>query len=374
MATFTFSEANGTTIESIDSKWAGDTTAVEVQSGVLQKVSAPTVVAQCYYENGHGAYQSSQCVWKAGTATGNIRTTAVQVVGAQRGYEARMTSNTTIELRRNAVYVTDAAHGLDPTAADYTIKIETSDAGGGSTYVRVYVNGVQKISSTDASPVTGGYPAFRIANATAVTESQLDSWTDGVPVGPSITDVNTDEALSPGETATITGTGFGATQGAGGVKLTQEAGALESALTIIDWSDTEITATVNLGGLSFNATTSLVVTDDAAATGSIAVTFPPATGYAAVTLSGYPGTGYVIGEDASPAVVDGDQVEYESTASSGAGVTVNADGTFVLDTVDPATFSYRVRDNTDNTWSSWGTIRVNMAGGAVVTCRRRGRR
>ena len=193
------------------------------------------------------------------------------------------------------------------------------------------------------------------------------AWLDAASSGPSVTAVNTDEALSPGETATITGTGFGATQGAGGVKLTQEAGALESALTGITWGgDTSITGTVALGGLSYGATTSLVVTDDAAATGSIAVTFPPATGYAAVTLSGYPGTGYVIGEDASPAVVDGDQVEYESTASSGAGVTVNADGTFVLDTVDPATFSYRVRDNTDNTWSSWGTIRVNMGSGSLI--------
>ena len=188
------------------------------------------------------------------------------------------------------------------------------------------------------------------------------------PTGPTVTDVNTDEALSPGEAITITGTAFGASQGAGGVAITQESGAVSSAVTITGWADTSITGTVALGGLSYGATTSLVVTDNAAATGSIAVTFVPATGYSYVTLSGYPGTGYVIGEDASPAVVDGDQVEYQSTASSGAGVTVNADGTFVLSTTDPASFSYRVRDNTDNTWSSWGTIRVNMPnqGGAGI--------
>ena len=208
----------------------------------------------------------------------------------------------------------------------------------------------------------GGEFEYNIETGTTGT-AYVHAWLDAATAGPTITDVNTDEALSPGETATITGTGFGATQGAGGVKLTQEAGALESALTGITWGgDTSITGTVALGGLSYGATTSLVVTDNAAATGSIAVTFVPATGYSYVTLSGYPGTGYVIGEDASPAVVDGDQVEYESTASSGATVTVNADGTFVLSTTDPGSFQYRVRDNTDNTWSLWATIGVNLVG------------
>ena len=59
--------------------------------------------------------------------------------------------------------------------------------------------------------------------------------------------------------------------------------------------------------------------------------------------------------------MDGDQVEYESTASSGAGVTVNADGTFVLDTVDPGHFQYRVREDATDTWSEWATIYVNEA-------------
>ncbi len=235
------------------------------------------------------------------------------------------------------------------------------------------------ISATNVSLFTAyiGPNTFSASNLTG-SSALAGTWTDNssgssrfsiyaetqtAATGPTITDVNTDEALSPGETATITGTGFGATQGAGGVKLTQEAGALESALTGITWGgDTSITGTVALGGLSYGATTSLVVTDNAAATGSIAVTFVPATGYSYVTLSGYPGTGYVIGEDASPAVVDGDQVEYESTASSGAGVTVNADGTFVLDTVDPAYFRYRVRENATDTWSDWARIVINING------------
>ncbi len=253
-------------------------------------------------------------------------------------------------------------------AINQVVRLEAT--GGATTSLKVYFDGVQQGStySDSSSPITSG--SAGIAGAGQVATTSMLDWTAGnLASGPTITDVNTDEALSPGETATITGTGFGATQGTGGVKLTQEAGALESALTGITWGgDTSITGTVALGGLSYGATTSLVVTDNAAATGSIAVTFVPATGYSYVTLSGYPGTGYVIGEDASPAVVDGDQVEYESTASSGATVTVNADGTFVLSTTDPASFSYRVRDNTDNTWSSWGTIRVNMPnqGGAGI--------
>ena len=182
------------------------------------------------------------------------------------------------------------------------------------------------------------------------------------PTGPTVTDVNTDEALSPGESITITGTNFGASQGAGGVAITQEAGAVSSAVTVTGWADTSITGTVALGGLSYGAATSLVVTDNAAATGSIAVTFVPATGYSYVTLSGYPhASGIVVGDGASPALVDGDQVEYESTASSGATVTVNADGSFTLSTTDPANFDYRVRDNTDNTWSDWATIYVNQS-------------
>lgn len=250
--------------------------------------------------------------------------------------------------------------------------LTADDSNGPSGYTVAYCRS-SAVSSNDT--ITGiAYKTVATAGAenpgawTGLTSSSV-KWRSttiaikpAAPSGPTIADVNTDEALSPGESITITGSNFGASQGAGGVAITQESGAVSSAVTITGWSDTSITGTVNLGGLSYGATTSLVVTDNAAATGNIAVTFVPATGYSYVTLSGYPhATAYVVGDGASPALVDGDQVEYESTASSGAGVTVNADGSFVLDTTDPGHFQYRVRDDTDNTWSDWETIYVNEA-------------
>jgi hypothetical protein len=96
----------------------------------------------------------------------------------------------------------------------------------------------------------------------------------GTSSGPSITSAPTD--LSPAFNVTVTGTGFGASRGAGNVYIAPTnsiADANKVAQTIVSWSDTSITFTVARGSLAYNTNMYIFVQEDGGtsnATGSVA--------------------------------------------------------------------------------------------------------
>jgi hypothetical protein len=189
MATFNFGEANGTTLEVLDSKWAGDSTQMEVQSGVLQPTTSAGGNRTCWYENGHGNAQSAEMVIKA-RANGLAPSAgpAIHVTAENDrytdGYWVGYTNGatTTVELRENGVYRADYLTP-DITSNDVTLKIE--DDGSGN--ITVTINGTPQTPFNDtASPLTGGYPGFNVnpdpafAGGASTSLAAIDNWTDGV--------------------------------------------------------------------------------------------------------------------------------------------------------------------------------------------------
>lgn len=192
--TFDFSQANGTTLESIDSKWEGASTFFNAQSGQAEITACGGgTVRDVRYENGQGNTQSGQALVKA-AATSTRRAIVTQRNGSQQGYEARFSGTTDIEIRRNGTYVTQGtiASG-NTTTTDYTVKI-TSNASTGAVTVwaasgsvaDAQVSGTQIVTTTDGTPLTGGYPGFSLACVTLVSEVHIDDWTDFEAVGGSI--------------------------------------------------------------------------------------------------------------------------------------------------------------------------------------------
>ena len=140
---------------------------------------------------------------------------------------------------------------------------------------------------------------------------------------------------------TITGTNFGASQGAGNVKI----GGVSQ--TVTSWADTSITVTVDRGVTKYGVATDVVVTDNSAASSSpYALSgLVPQTGWSYTDIT----TPFVypwLRLSSAPDIASGDQVAYES---NGSGVTVYADATFsVWNTI--SSFQFEV-------WSpsAWGT-------------------
>lgn len=160
--------------------------------------------------------------------------------------------------------------------------------------------------------------------------------------GPTISSTS-DDTPTDGSTLTINGSGFGASQGAGGVT------AAGTGWTETSWSDTAIQVTVALGNNKYNANVSLVVTDNSSnASSGYNVQIQPASGKSYVNLSGTLATeGDRI--TAIPDLASGDQLEISNVVGGTiSDVTVNADASFSV--VEGVT-AFDVRVN-DGTWSS----------------------
>lgn len=216
-----------------------------------------------------------------------------------------------------------------------------------------------------------GSVASKVATgvSTSLTWTQTAEWQGVALVAyipgatpPVPTDVDTDESITADQqNVVVTGTTFGASQGAGSVKIEQ--GAVIVTQTIDSWSDTSIQFDTVQGGLKYGTSTTLRVTANSGENGTITITFTPPSTRTYINASGYPAGGgaLVLGSGASPSIVDGDQFEYDTASSSGSTVTVFADGTYMLSDARPASFQYRVWDGTDSTWSSRATVYANMS-------------
>lgn len=191
MTTFNFTEANGTTLEAVDSKWNGTTTTMEVQSGALQPTATPAMstLRFCVYENSQPQQQKSAVKFKASSfaaspfkyALINATAGSTGTAGRGTGYSARIDPGG-IYLYRNSFYVNEAPPLTDPSTTDTELTIEQL-AGG---VIKVYQDGVEVLSYTDGSPLTGGYPGFAmlvdpgVEGGISPTVGAIDSWTDGI--------------------------------------------------------------------------------------------------------------------------------------------------------------------------------------------------
>lgn len=173
MATFLFSETDGTDLETIDSKWSGDSTTLVTSSGGIQP-STNFGDRYAYYSNGHGDDQTAEAVIAAGSfAGGEIKGVLLNWDGTN-GYEARLTA-TTVTIRRNGAFFSSGTHGLDPSTNDVTLKATKVGA-----VVKGYANGVEITSGTDGTPVNGGSPGLHLGAAGSAAATRMLSWTDGV--------------------------------------------------------------------------------------------------------------------------------------------------------------------------------------------------
>jgi len=170
--------------------------------------------------------------------------------------------------------------------------------------------------------------------------------------------------VARGETVTITGTGFGASQGTGGVDFSTE------ACTIVSWSDTSIDVTVTSGtNLQYDATGYgfTVTADDASSDTSANVPFTPESGRSYIDLVSpvYSGDEYLAyGYEGTPAPVTTDQLEYpDATTPSAITFTTNADSEWILDSmpvVDQTVECQVIRAATGVRSASW-TVTYQVA-------------
>lgn len=121
-------------------------------------------------------------------------------------------------------------------------------------------------SDKDASPssTTAGYTITSASGRAGIILVPINPVAGGAT--PTVTDVDTDELVHAGQTGVvITGTGFGASQGAGSVKISPSNNVADGGAvtqTVTAWSDTSITITVVPGGLSLDTNLYLFVTNN----------------------------------------------------------------------------------------------------------------
>lgn len=172
------------------------------------------------------------------------------------------------------------------------------------------------------------------------------------PAGPTITGGTANPVhLSTGNT--ITGTGFGASQGAGTLVIGGQ------AQTVTAWADTSITYTANRGVNLNDVAVNAVVTDNGGTpSANYALTgFDPPAGYYFVTLTSVNATA----ANRITAIADlaiGNQLEWDN-----ADVTINNDATW--DAADTVTsFNVRAGVTTDG-WGSLGLQTINLGGASA---------
>lgn len=357
MSTFTFGEAANTTLQTINANWSEGVTgdARTNGSGQLQSfVGSNTFVERtAWFVNGQPDTQESEIVVPA-HAAGTTVYVSVQMNGGRYGYTAKH-DGTVLELRRNNIYQADnPAVGVDSTASSATVKITYNSATG---VVNGYINNVLKVTFTDGTPLTGGSPGFRFyANGGAATAAQIDSWTDNIASGPTITSVSTGTPRE-GASLTITGTAFGASQGGGGVTINGV------AQTVTSWSDTSVAVTVVLGTNKFGAAYNVILTDSSAVPSNtyagITGLLPANSGLSSVDI-GTPNTTAAYRLTASADLASGDQLEYDN---KGGEVAVATDGTF---TAGPGVSSFSFRVWTSGSGYGQSATQLTTLGGGAT--------
>ena len=169
------------------------------------------------------------------------------------------------------------------------------------------------------------------------------------PSGPSLDTVPS--TAYPGQSRTVLGSGFGATQGTGGLTI----GGVSQ--TIASWSDTSITFTTVLGTNSYGTGKTIEVTTDDAGTdsGTVELVADTTNGFGFATMSSPNTTDESsVAYNTTPTVVTGDQFEWEDFNALG-NLVIDAEG-FVSSVDTEGTFRGRFWDASDGTWGSVNTF------------------
>lgn len=194
-----------------------------------------------------------------------------------------------------------------------------------------------------ASPITTAGTAGVFAYGNSSTTPVIGTWTAGNLAGAPAPTITSTSSATPanGSSLTITGTDFGATQGAGGVTI----GGVAQAVT--GWSDTSITVTVARGTNQYGAAVNVVVTDNASASSSpyALTSLQPQSGWSFVDV-GTPNPSPELRLSTSPDIVSGDQIAWDTKSAL---VTVAASGEV---TADAAVYSFDFE--VWSTGSGWG--------------------
>lgn len=239
--------------------------------------------------------------------------------------------------------------------------------GGSNNLVFAYDAGVAGDASWDTS---AGLQATWTSAGTIARKFSIYSTYDAAGT-PTVTDLDTDEDVYPGQTsATITGTNFEAAKGTGSVTISPTDNVADGdaeTQTTSSWADTSVDITVVQGGLPFGAHY-LFATNDSALTNSTGkpITFSSESGKANDTMVSVDPDGLVL---TFTNLAIGDQIEIETASTNGGTVALNDDGTAtVTGGSDPANDSFQARawDQSEATpslkWSPWAT--VNTGAGA----------
>ena len=240
-----------------------------------------------------------------------------------------------------ARFVVDSAANLSGvTAAQVLAGQKASGA------AAAYLSNTITVSSTSVSgSLTASLPAGTYTAAAAQNDgtnnSNVLTWTFTV-AAPDITSIS-DTTPYPGQSITLGGTGFEASQGTGSVKIN---GVTQ---TITAWSDTSITFTAVLGTNKYGTSYNIVVQNNTGDSSSgDTVTMVTAAGYAYVDV-GTPNTTAANRITAAGDIASGDQIEYEADGD----VTVYADGTFEI--ASGATYPYSFDVRVWTTGDGWGS-------------------
>lgn len=171
--------------------------------------------------------------------------------------------------------------------------------------------------------------------------------------GLGVSSVSSDNTVNAGElAAAIVGTGFGATQGTGGVSIIQ--GSVTLAQTVVGWADALVTfnAVFEQTGADFfygNATLRLTINGGSFV--DVAVVLAPALGNIFVTLATPDPVNAI---QTTPPLVAGDQVEARGFLGNAApsGLSIGTDAVPVF-SGNSNHFQLRVWDVSDGTWGAW---------------------
>lgn len=173
---FQFAATDGTTLESLNSKWNGATSDYECRGGNLQ--CTPSGVwngAVAYYENNQLSDQQVQAKRPGSTfntASGASFSVALRVSGTQAGYVMTF-FGASYQLRRNGVWVSGNSMDVNTWNSDVVVKMT---AVGGN--INVYINGNLLLNYVDSTPLTGGSPGLILYPAGTAANAVITSWSD----------------------------------------------------------------------------------------------------------------------------------------------------------------------------------------------------
>lgn len=188
------------------------------------------------------------------------------------------------------------------------------------------------------------------------------------PADPTITDVDTDEVVTEGQTSVAVTLTDGDAAGGRTFHLVQ--GSVEVAQTETGTpTDTAAELTIGIEGttadIKYGDATLRVTRTADDATGEIAVTVNPPSSEQYVDLTGFEADG---GLDAIPDLEAGDQVHYRAVGGGQVtGLTIDTSGRVIWDEgATVVTFEARAWDVNDATWDDFGTISDSVGGGVTI--------